>query len=170
PDGRIGVVTAAGLTLYDPLQEKFQRDVDSFYKQYEIPEGDVLDIFKDAEKQFWFVHSKGLVVFDQRQKALRAVTHQPGDTTSIDADVITSFTRDAAGNIWLAHRNGIVEKIEVTSTTGRVVYRNRYLQIKNNGLSFDYRLLADADGDIWIYVANDNQGVYFYDTKIQSFN
>src|SRR5690606_21322496 len=161
PDGRIGVLTTGGLALYDPIRESFQRNLSDFYRQYQIFNADILDVQRGIDHKYWFVLSNVLLMHDRQTNSNYRIFHRQGDTTSIVADTVTSFSCDKAGRNWLIHRNGILENVTVDTAGGRVVYRNDYLYRRNHGLDFDYRIVADADGDVWVYVANDNQGVYF---------
>lgn len=170
PDGRIGVLTTGGLALYDPIRESFQRNLSDFYRQYQIFNADILDVQRGIDHNYWFVLSNGLLMHDRQTNSNYRIFHRQGDTTSIVADTVTSFSCDKAGRNWLIHRNGILENVTVDTAGGRVVYRNDYLYRRNHGLDFDYRIVADADGDVWVYVANDNQGVYFFSTREKTFH
>src|SRR5690606_26573910 len=113
PDGRIGVLTTGGLALYDPIRESFQRNLSDFYRQYQIFNADILDVQRGIDHNYWFVLSNGLLMHDRQTNSNYRIFHRQGDTTSIVADTVTSFSCDKAGRNWLIHRNGILENVTV---------------------------------------------------------
>lgn len=169
PDGRICVATPSGLALYDPTLEHFSSRTEGFYKRYGLSEG-LSNIVEDDRGHFWFVLQHRIVGFDPQSHKRIEVAHLAGDTTSIQADSISNFTADNRGHYWVIHRNGVLERLEVTDAGATVAERSYFLAKHNDYQPFDYRLMADRDGDLWINVLNDNQGVYYYDRKHDVFH
>lgn len=170
PDSTLAILTPTGLNIYDPATGTFHSNVEYFYTTYGIPKGVINEIVRDNDKNYWFIHeSKGLVKYISANKKSTWVTHLPGDTTSIASDSVAGFSQDRQGNTWIIHTNGIFEKISVDLRQGKVLYRNTTLMEKNKGEKMEYRILADSNGDLWIYSADVVQGVYFFDVKKQAF-
>jgi signal transduction histidine kinase/ligand-binding sensor domain-containing protein/DNA-binding response OmpR family regulator len=170
PDDRIGVLTTAGLTLYDPQTEKFQKNLSAFYDTYKIPEGALSTVVKDYEGNFWFIHaSAGLVRYTVPTSEVVSIRHHQKDTQSIASDTIASLVQDVKGNHWIIHANGIIEQIGIKDNRHYVTYRNDYLFKQNKGAIRKYRLLTDKDGDLWIFIADDNQGVFYFNSTNKSF-
>ena len=170
PDGRIGVLTSGGLNLYDPGTERFQSDLSSFYKSLSIPEGALSDVIKDNAGDYWFIHAtSGLIKYVAATRQSVSIRHNPRDPNSIATDSISFFAQDRHGNNWIIHANGILERIEVNGATHTVAYRNISLYQANHGAPWQYRLLADEDGDLWIYVTNDAQGIYYFNVAAKAF-
>jgi signal transduction histidine kinase/ligand-binding sensor domain-containing protein/DNA-binding response OmpR family regulator len=166
PHGKIGVLTTTGLTIYDPVKERFQADLGDFYKLFNIPPGTLRDVVKDGQGNFWFIHATaGLIRYTTGEKRPFAIRHRAGDTTSISSDSVASFTQDQQGNSWVVSSDGVLEKLGTGENAGKVVYRSYLLKDQNNGERFDYQMMADADGDLWIFAANDNRGVFYFDVK-----
>jgi signal transduction histidine kinase/ligand-binding sensor domain-containing protein/DNA-binding response OmpR family regulator len=170
PDGRLGILTGEGLTLYDPQTEKFQKDLSSFYKTYNIPPGELLNIVKDGEGNFWFIHtSAGLLKYTSSTGEVTSIRHNVEDLRSIASDTTSFFAQDNQHNNWLIHANGIIEKIVVKGGKHEVIYRNDYLFQQNKGAILQYRFLCDRDGDLWIFIADDDQGVYYFSINKKTF-
>lgn len=170
PDGRIGILTAAGLALYDPQTEKFQKDISAFYKTYKIPKGPLRRVAKDQEGNYWFIHtSTGLVRYTVSNGDIVSIRHNERDAQSIASDSVMSFAQDVKGNYWIIHANGIVEQIGVKGGKHYVTYRNNYLFKHNKGAIREYHLLPDKDGDLWIFIADDAQGVFYFSSTHKSF-
>lgn len=174
PEGKIGVLTLAGLNLYDPEKENFQTNLNPFYQTYHIPPGIISDVVKDRQGNFWILHaSAGIIKYDVATKKSMPLRHSSADSTSIASDTVSSFTEDAMGNNWIIHSNGVLEKLSMQDHAYKVVYRNDLMARKNKKVSLNYHILADADGDLWIYVTNDNEGVFYFnikEKKIRHFN
>jgi signal transduction histidine kinase/ligand-binding sensor domain-containing protein/DNA-binding response OmpR family regulator len=165
PDGKIGIVTGSGLVFYDPEHEVFQSNAARVVKPYGLQPFEVADIIKDKSNNFWFLKSTtGLVRVDSARN-ISSITHTPGDTTSISPEVVTAVEQGLNNSYWIIHSNGILEKLAFTGKAYRVVYRMYGIQKRNNSIKFNYRILADKDGDLWIYANNDNQGVYYFNSK-----
>src|SRR5690606_25970028 len=93
------------------------------------------------------------------------------DSTSLASNQIASLESDNDGNLWVLHKNGVFEKVD--GSTLKVVYRNYHLAKVNRQQLLDYRLMVDSDNDVWLFVADRNQGVYYFneDTRsIKRFN
>ncbi len=170
PDGRIGVLTTAGLTLYDPQTEKFQKNLSAFYDIYKIPQGALNNVVKDYEGNFWFIHaSAGLVRYTVSSGDAVSIRHHEKDAQSIASDSVVSLVQDVKGSHWIIHANGIIEQIGVKGNKHYVTYRNDYLFKQNKAAIRKYRLLTDKDGDLWIFIADDNQGVFYFNSGNKSF-
>jgi len=161
PDGMIWVSTYPGINVYDPNTETFHRNIAGIYRKYSLPDGAILDIRKDQKGNYWFVHANsGLFRYIRGNNGVLNLSHHDGDTTSLASNEILSMSEDIKGNFWIVHKNGIFEKID--GSTLKVVYRNDFLHKRYVHESLDYRIVTDADGDVWIYVINYNKGVYYF--------
>lgn len=165
PDGSMGVITADGLSLYDPEIEKFTIDTDAFYERFRIPDGGLRNIVRDREGRYWFLHnSAGMLCYTPSKNKFLPIRHS-SDSGSIFSDSVTSFAQDHHGDYWIIHANGVLETLRKEDSSYRVSYRNKFLFNRNNGSILDYRILADRDGDIWVFTMNDNQGLYYFNVS-----
>lgn len=166
PNGRMGVLSFDNLTIYDPLKENFQRNTNLFYKTYNIPSGPLRDIVKDATGNFWFLHlNAGMVYYDVTTRLGTPLRHNKADPASIASDSVTSLVQGSEGNYWLIHAKGVLEKITKVKGVWRVV--DRVALQKNEG-TFNYQMVNDADGDIWIFVKDDAVGVLYFNTRTKA--
>jgi signal transduction histidine kinase/ligand-binding sensor domain-containing protein/DNA-binding response OmpR family regulator len=169
PDRKIGVVTSSGLNLYNPETEKFERVITEFYARYKIPDGQLADLQKDADGNFWFVlQSNGLRFFDPARQKLIQVRHTT-DVNSISTDFVAGVCSDTRDGHWIIHRNGLLEKIVITGNLHKVVYKNDYLFRLNSGESLNYKMVIDSENDLWIYIANAAQGAYRFNNSTALF-
>lgn len=168
PQGEIGVFTAGGLNIYNPNTESFTADVSSFYNTYKIPDGTITSATRDSRDNMWFVHQQGLIRYNTSAHTTSRYNHS-NDTTSLSSDSVSNNVYTNSKEDWVIHKNGILEKVQFSDQSHQVVYRTRFLYTLNNARALDYKLLADDEGDLWIYTRDDPQGVYFFNTKTKQF-
>lgn len=161
PDGRIWVTTYFGICVYNPDRINFDRDPNHLLAEYGIPPGTILDIISDEQGNYWFIHEReGLYRYDPLTKRSVPITHRAND-------IISSVAIDErSGNPWVIYRSGTVE--EINARDFRVMYSNSELLRPHVSEFLDFNVRVDHDGDVWIFVANANMGVYYLDAKDRS--
>jgi len=164
PEGELWVTTSEGLVIYHPSKESFSRNTAEQFRQYSIPAGVITSILKDGAGNFWFLHqSQGLFKYIPATKTTVHLEHRPADSTSVASSAISSFREGTKGNLWIIHRNGVLEQLH--SETLKVTYRTDELSDLYQQQEFDYSLTADSDNDVWIYVTNDQRGVFYFNSS-----
>lgn len=169
PEGHIGVVTSAGLALYDRATQRFTRNLDAFYSRYGLRGAELQNVTRDKSGAFWFIESSRLLKYSPGDASTLVIEHNAGDSTTMSPDSISAVAHDPKGNVWVAYRNGILESLHPDNGGYRVSFRSYFLAQRNKRRILDYYLMADSDGDLWIAVMNDNQGVYFLSANTQKF-
>ncbi|UYQ94864.1 response regulator [Chitinophaga horti] len=158
PGGLLWVSAGSTQNLYDPRTEKFIRNTAAELQRLHIPAGIITSILKTAKGQYWFVHpNAGLYRHNPQPGQTLAVRHKGFST--IATDTVAAITEDQRGNIWVAHHNGIVEKLHPGN--GGVLQRYHFAQ---GAAGQNFGLMADADGDIWLYCISEGRGVYYLQT------
>lgn len=164
PDGLLGVVTSAGLTLFHYDKENFQRDLSNFHAKYSTSNR-LKNIQRDRDGAFWFTETSKLIRYLPKENKSTVIKNVAGDSTSIVKDSITDFTVGTNGDYWLAHSSGVIEKLVFRNGRARVLQRvfgsNYFTRNDHN----EYRILCDSDGDVWIYVPGLNEGVVHYESR-----
>lgn len=161
PDGRIWVTTYFGICVYNPEKINFDRNPERLLEEYGIPGGRILDIISDKRDNFWFIHEgEGLYRYN-------SITGQSVHVTGREDDIISSVAiDDNTGNIWIIYRSGILEEIDGGEFS--VIYSNNDLLRPHTSEFLDYNLRIDHEGDLWIFVANANAGVYYFNAGERS--
>lgn len=155
PRGRIWIITNFNSCIYDPEKEVFHRNTNSFLKEFSIPPGIIRNIVKDASGNYWFVHeSEGLFVYDPREKISRKVIN----INEKEAPV-SSFTQDLQGHYWIIYRNGLIEKLDASKHN--VIYSNDTFQKLYPNETPVYELSTDLENDLWVYMPENNRGVFY---------
>jgi signal transduction histidine kinase/ligand-binding sensor domain-containing protein/DNA-binding response OmpR family regulator len=168
PQGYIWVMGQQGLDIYDPATERFLRDPGPFLKRYGLPDANIVRVRKDRRGHYWFLHqSAGLYRYIPDRKKTVRVAQVPGDRQTMSSNRVADFAEDQQGDIWVMHANGVLEKLD--GQTGRVTYRNQALQQQTGGKEKAYVLFPDADGDLWIFVTLDDNGVFYFSRQHKTF-
>ena len=162
PNGRMWVDTWSGQNIYDFETESFDRNADKALKDFGIPPGRITNIVKGSKGNYWFLHATmGLFNYDLTTKTVTRSTHIQEDSTTIFSNQVSSLREDQRGNLWIIHKNGIFEKMDML--THKIIYRNYSLSKKYSGETFAYDFIIDKDGDLWISVnENNNMGVFYF--------
>jgi signal transduction histidine kinase/ligand-binding sensor domain-containing protein/DNA-binding response OmpR family regulator len=173
PDLRLGIVTSVGFSIYDPETEAFSTEVDFLDETYKVRGADLSNVVSDSIGQYWFIHrSSGIVVYNPREKESVQLRHVAGNAFSISSDSVADYAC-GKGDHWIIHANGTLEKITFDKETPRVSYRNTFLKDLNKGRILNYSIVVDHDGDLWIYVRNFPQGIYYFNAatrKLQHYD
>lgn len=162
PDRKIAVVASGVLNIYDPATETFESNLTAFYKQYELPAGNITSMSKDYRGVYWFVQAAGLVAYDPQIKKSFRINHDPRDSTTIASNNVTGITFDHQGNTWVMHANGVLEKVIHDKNGYKVSWRNKFLSQKYHGQTYAYVPVADSDGDVWVFTLNGTIGAYLF--------
>jgi signal transduction histidine kinase/ligand-binding sensor domain-containing protein len=163
-EGRIWIATWSGLDIYDPVTETFRHNPDKILKTLSIPEGNIQDIQRDRNGNYWFVHAtQGLFRYTPKTQTTLHVTHQPNDPLSLSGSYLSQLGEDGNGNLWIIHRNGVFEKLDPVSL--KVTYRNTALRDAMADQLLDYRFLIDRDNDLWFFIPDINKGIFYFNTQ-----
>ncbi|HEY8937707.1 MAG TPA: two-component regulator propeller domain-containing protein [Cyclobacteriaceae bacterium] len=165
PEGHMGVLTIDGLSIYDPISDSFINGSPSYLKIMQLHPDSIRKVIKDDNDIFWFIpKTHGIILYDEKSKAHTYFKNNPADTTSIVSSPITCITQIRDGSYWIAHDDGTIEHAVLSDKRLKVIYRN-YLLKTDGRFSLSINIVADGDDDLWIYMLNDNRGIYFFDSK-----
>lgn len=164
PDRKLWIVTRNGNNIYDPKKESFARNDQQYLASLSLPAGNVTFILKDKKGDFWFVYQNLIGVYKYSPSTRRSVKilNLSEAATGISANDVTMLAPDLDNNIWVIHRNGIIEKID--NASGKVSFRSNELQTRNAGKNENYFLFIDKDNELWITVplSITHGGIYYF--------
>ncbi len=160
PERNIWVQTNYGYSIYSHATGKFSSNREIFLKKYNLPSVDIENIVQDHEGNFWFINTgHGITKYDPNTLTSITLQHASSDTYSLSTNNISAVAPNAQGDIWVAHRNGILERLD--GETLLVEERNRTIYDKFKSELF-YDLLVDSEDDVWIYLPFDSRGLFLY--------
>jgi signal transduction histidine kinase/ligand-binding sensor domain-containing protein/DNA-binding response OmpR family regulator len=153
---RLWVMTTKGMCVYDPLLDRFSSDITPIFNEYKIPPGSFEYALTDSAGNFWMLHSQGLFMYDKMKQKTIHVDPLPGEK-------ISHMCEGRNGEIWIIYHNGSFVQM---SKNLQVIYAND--QLANKHGSEDFHIKVDHDGDLWIYAATYNIGMYFFNSRLHS--
>ncbi|HEX5026423.1 MAG TPA: two-component regulator propeller domain-containing protein [Agriterribacter sp.] len=163
PDRKMWVATRNGNNIYDPLTESFNRKDQEYLSQLSLPPGSVYNVVKDKQGNYWFIYQNnaGVYRYSPSTKKIVALQHNPEDSATIATNDVAVLAQDSNGNIWIVHRNGIVEKLK--AGTYEVIQRTDQLKSITQNSIQNYTLYIDSGDELWISVLlSGNPGGIFY--------
>ncbi|WP_229969501.1 hybrid sensor histidine kinase/response regulator transcription factor [Pontibacter harenae] len=171
PAGNILVkVMNGGFDVYNPTTEQFSHDQHAFLKRYSLPVGEIEEIVKDRQGNYWFVQpGQGITKYDPKAQTSVTLKHNPHDRSSISSNNITAIAQSSEGFYWVMNQSGVLEKLN--QVTLKVADRIPYLadQISSNSIAQGLKLTIDKGDDLWIYSPFDGIGAYHFSSSKKSF-
>ncbi|KEO73800.1 hybrid sensor histidine kinase/response regulator transcription factor [Anditalea andensis] len=159
PADNLWVKTLDGLNVYDARLEQFSENLTPFLDPYKLIDHELEEIIADDSGQFWFLHKNGgLSRYDPE--------HHKTDNFIIPSDSdggVSHIVRDMNGHKWVIYTNGVLEKRDGASM--QILFRDYSINALFSEEYFSYKLLADRDGDIWIYLPDERRGVFYFNAK-----
>lgn len=160
PDGLLWITHRNGQNIYHPESGDFQRNIRPTLQQYGIPGDSVSQIMKDNTGSYWFVMPKnGLFTYNPTTHHTKKI--------SLNGNAAAAVAQDPTGHIWILHTNGYLEELD--ARTHLSMYHTTLPEQNGRSSQQDYQMMADADGDLWIFSNTDVQGVYYFNQRTSSF-
>ncbi|WP_199415076.1 hybrid sensor histidine kinase/response regulator transcription factor [Chitinophaga silvisoli] len=155
PEGLLWISHRNGQNVYNPRLGNFQRNPRLALSRFGVPVDSINNIIKDLDGNYWFVTPKdGLYCYSPSNK--KTLHLLPGTQ-------ISDMAQAPSGFCWIIHSNGLLEKMD--PHTRQIVSRD---QLPTSSTS-PYQLMADKDGDCWLFSINDFQGIYCYQQRTKTF-
>ncbi|HEY9049022.1 MAG TPA: two-component regulator propeller domain-containing protein [Ohtaekwangia sp.] len=167
PGGELGVITASGVGFYNSETETFSTDFQFLDKNVKVNPADVENIVHDNANNYWLLlKNNGLVCYNEVKKTTRSVKHIDNDNATISTNNITALVHHPDGSYWITHANGVLENAVFKEEKFTVVKRTSFLRTSLRvNKSLYAELMVDRDGDLWGYISNLDEGVFYYKTS-----
>lgn len=166
PGNKLWIASRNDVSMFDLSTEKFDRNYERYLQSLSLPAGNIVNIRKDSKNNYWFIYDTlGVFRYGPDKKLIHFYPIK-NNTSAIATNNVTYIAEDSYGYLWLAHRNGLLEKMDPVSQ--KIVTRIDKLQQLNKG-SFTYSIFIDRDNDLWIW-AGDPRGVFLLDSKTGNIN
>jgi len=164
PDHKLYLETRSGPNIYDPVSQRFIRNVSAYLKSLHIPARTIRDILRDRDGNFWF-NAIDQGIFKYSVKTGKT-SHYPCGGSGVGAlgkTSVSNIQQGPDGNIWVIHQNKGVEILDRAS--GQVLRRVNLL-MKNDVSEFqDFKLFVDRNSGMWVYTMNNQRGVDYLDPR-----
>ncbi|MGN6493906.1 MAG: hybrid sensor histidine kinase/response regulator transcription factor [Agriterribacter sp.] len=164
PERKLWITTRNGNNIYDPFTEKFSRKDQLYLVGMGLPPGAVGSVVKDRQHNFWYVYQNngGVYRYDAVTKKITTYLHNPLDSFSISTSDVAAIAQDNDDNLWLVHRNGMIDKMDGRSY--KVTFRSNRLKLFAGNNTQNYSLFTDADNELWISIplSGSPGGLFYY--------
>lgn len=98
----------AGLALYDPTSESFQRVRENPAGVASLKDSRIQVLFEDAEHALWVgTYQSGLARLESNEGAAASFRHSPVDPRSLSSDRVWSMTQCGDGSLWVGTEAGL---------------------------------------------------------------
>ncbi|HXL57175.1 MAG TPA: two-component regulator propeller domain-containing protein, partial [Chitinophagaceae bacterium] len=158
PGNKLFIQTSNGNNIYDPLCEKFI-NANTYLQRISLPVSGIITTLK-AGNNFWFVYADVLYKLDAANKIITTIRHEKNSASAIDAEPIADAKADSENNLFIIHRNGILEKLDVN--TNAVIFRTGVIQKERKSVYYSFSMFADAQNDVWVYTTVSPFGILYY--------
>ncbi|WP_439559673.1 hybrid sensor histidine kinase/response regulator transcription factor [Dyadobacter sp.] len=164
PEGFIWINTRKGFNIYDPSTESIDRNAGKAARRLGLSDADFGAIIKTHSGDYWINHNKlGLVKYLSKRKKLIRISFRPlADPGTGSPRMITDFNEDNQGNLWVVYNDGLLARIDAQSN--RVGFQSSLVKDKKLGVSPNFRVFADQQGQPWVYVVKAVHGAFYLDT------
>ncbi|RZS74472.1 hybrid sensor histidine kinase/response regulator transcription factor [Pseudobacter ginsenosidimutans] len=152
--------TPKGWNKFDPKTEKFVSRPKQFLQAIGIPHEWFSTIVPDKQGGFWFVFPHdGMYCYNATTGKTDHYNDQMG-TSPLYSNNVTAIAFDSEGNYWVAYEEGVFEKRN--GKDNQLMRRNKSLLQSARGNGQQYRIFIDKENDVWLYVANQKHGAWWY--------
>lgn len=159
-EGMLWIATwGGGLNLYDPATGRFTR-VYGNNGNTGIASNYIVKLFRDKKDNIWIgTYYGGLYLVNPATKAIRKISADPQNKTSVYGNNIISLNEDRKGNIWIGTDDGGMNCYDVHLNEFRHYFHNQE-SVPNLEVIF-----MDSKGRLWVGQA----GLYLYDEAKDKF-
>jgi signal transduction histidine kinase/ligand-binding sensor domain-containing protein/CheY-like chemotaxis protein/AraC-like DNA-binding protein len=161
PEGKMWVQSRSSqFNIYDLATDQFDHDYAGYLRQHSLPEFWLLSISRGTTG-YWFVYRDSGIYhlnFDGKVIAVHQDSTRPGCLSASAA--ISDAKEDQAGNCWVFHQNGLLEKVDAHTHT--VVFRTTELEKVFGHNQFPCGLYIDNQDDLWLYASGYFKGIFCY--------
>jgi signal transduction histidine kinase/ligand-binding sensor domain-containing protein/DNA-binding response OmpR family regulator len=169
PDGRLWLSTWSGLDIYDPYTDRFRHDPTETLNRYNIPDRNLTDIVKDSRGNSWFIHQeKGVFYHNKEEKKTYHLNYVDINLYTLASNSVAAVREGKSNNFWILHRNGVIELLDVN--TLKVKSRDSVLFKHFNGRPNNFQMMVDSDEDLWIYVTDSDEGLFYINPQSKSMS
>lgn len=162
PDRKLWVKTFSGYCIYNPVDEKFDNQVNRELKRLHITDTLIFSIKQDRDGSFWFLSDhNGIYRFDPKTRLTEHFYKTKKSTPSLFSNDVTDITEDSKGFFWLVYKQGFIEHWDFKGE--RKALLSRFTLFRSQ-MDY-YNFFKDSDDDIWLYSTTNPHGITYLDTK-----
>ncbi|MBW3466813.1 two-component regulator propeller domain-containing protein [Arthrospiribacter ruber] len=152
PLGRLCVKTELGINFYDPTTQTFSRDYSKYSRRWGL-EGQQVHSIKNLDNT-WFLTDHGLA----RWNAIKQKAETIPSFTSYKLSDMGTYGHE----LWAIKSDGVLLTYNLHLQEITEIDSTLYQQTDGDKA---YQLKIDSSGRVWIYLPEENSGLYCYQDK-----
>ena len=159
PEGKMWVQSRSSrFNIYDLSTDRFDRDYGGYLRKHGLPEFWLLGISRSATG-YWFIYRDSGLYHMSFNGAITAIRQDSARAGCLSNVSVTDAKEDHAGNCWVIHQNGLLEKIDARSHS--VVFRSSKLEnVIGYNKAAPCGIYIDNQGDVWLFSSGYFKGVW----------
>jgi signal transduction histidine kinase/ligand-binding sensor domain-containing protein/AraC-like DNA-binding protein len=173
PGHKLWIFTRNGINSYDPLTEKFDRNLPRFLDSLHIPNvnsnAGLLEVEKDSLGNFLLLSAgSGIYKYNPGfagppDKRVVRLYHHDGDPASLYSNNISSLALTTEGDWWIIYQDGFMEKMD--GRTCRIIEQTDAIKKLSSGEARHYAVYTDRQNDLWLYEVSSSKGLFYYNSS-----
>ncbi|MCR8559537.1 response regulator [Mucilaginibacter sp. BJC16-A38] len=169
PGNKIWIKTNNGLSIYDPITEKFSNDIAVQLARYKVLTDKLYLIKKDKRGNFWFLtYNEGLYCYHPKDSTTVFICSYDRTPVPLHSNTITDVVDGGNNFSWLIYDDGVIDKLDTRTNT--VVSSSNSLARLNNSKPELYSGTLDNDNNLWLFASESPLGVYRYNLSAKGID
>jgi len=161
PGNKLWIETRNGFSVYDPLTEQFNNNLNALMAELKLPNATITKITKDSKGNFWFIFSNaGVCRYDPASNRTYLYHHGANSQPSLYSNAVVDIAEDTRGNMWLVYNNAVIDMMN--AKRDKITYHTNIISQACNNKNQLYSITIDRDNDIWFYSHGINMGIYYF--------
>ncbi|MES2645976.1 MAG: two-component regulator propeller domain-containing protein [Bacteroidota bacterium] len=158
PGNRLMILTRNGSDIYEPLTEQFNRNSGAVLQSIGLPATGLDKIVRDSKNNYWFIYNNGgLWMYSQHGKSVNFGSDK-ASAVRLPSGRITDVTETSAGLLWMVYSDGRL--VQLNNVKNRILIITDVIKRKVGGNNILYVLFAAANGNLWVYSFNEENGAF----------
>lgn len=149
-DGKLWIKHGMNYSVFDPVTERFQRNIQDELVKFGLPRKGVDRIFIDKDKNYWAkLYDEGVFYYNPKSKKLTRFRYgYDFDKNEVPSHFLVSSFASLGDKVVMTSNNG--DLLCLNGETGRAEWQSDWMR-KHGGLeNRDYHIYIDALENLWI--------------------
>jgi signal transduction histidine kinase/ligand-binding sensor domain-containing protein/DNA-binding response OmpR family regulator len=161
PGKKLWTFTHSGVSIYDPVVEKFSNNITAELSRFNIPASPVIRIAKDRQGDFWFAtNKKGLYRYNPEKKKTLFYNNTLSSPAVLHSNHILNIVASQTNQVWLIYSDGVIDQLDTKANKILKRYDGLARAIDTKQRSFI--MMMDNRNNLWVCSDAGPIGVYCY--------
>ena len=164
-DGKLWIKHGMNYSVFDPVTERFQRNIQDELVKFGIPRKGIDRIYIDKDKNYWAkLYDEGVFYYNPKSKKLTRFRYgYDFDKNEIPTHFLVSSFATLEGKVIMSGNNG--DLICLNGETGRIEWQDDWLPKHGGQENRDYDIYIDALDNLWV-ISEPDCFVYIQKEKV----